>query len=68
LSPATDSQLTGNFEFGIVNFFAQGQEREKLVAARNATEGWNAEEAPDRRGQTGDKIGRDALEFEIAAD
>jgi len=60
--------LAGNTELVVVGFFAEGTNREELVAARNASVGRHAEEAFERGGKAGYMFGGNALEIVITAD
>jgi len=60
--------LAGDFVFGVVNLFAEGQEGKKLMAAGNAAEGGNAERTPEGSAKTLGEFRGDALDFNIAAD
>jgi len=45
--PAELGELAGDLVLGVLNVFAEGQERKKLVAAGNAAEGRDAERTPE---------------------
>ena len=60
--------LAGDFVLGVVNLFAEGQNRKKLVAAGNAAEGGDAERTPEGSAKTFGQFRGDALEFNVAAD
>jgi len=59
--------LAGDFVLGVVNLFAEGQNRKKLVAAGNAAEGGDAERTPEGSAKTFGEFRGDALDFNVAA-
>jgi hypothetical protein len=60
--------LTGDFIFGVFDILTERQQGEEFIAAGNASEGWNAEDPPERRAESVGVFWGDALEFEITAD
>jgi hypothetical protein len=66
--PAELGELAGDLVLGVLNVFAEGQERKKLVAAGNAAEGRDAERTPEGSAETFGELRGDALDLNVAAD
>ena len=62
------SGLTGDLIFGVLDILADRQQGEEFIAAGYASEGWDAEQPPERCAQSVGVFWGDALEFEIATD
>jgi hypothetical protein len=60
--------LAGDFVFRIFYFFAEGKNREELVAAGDAAKSGYAKRAPEAGAEAIGKFAGDALDFNIAAD
>ena len=58
----------GDFVFGVFYFFAEGKNREELVAAGDAAKGGYPKRAPEAGAEAIGKFAGDALDFNIAAD
>ena len=58
-------KLAGDFEFGVFYFFffAEGQEREEFIPARDTAVCRNSERPPDECEPAGGVFGRDSFEF-----